>query len=165
MPRKTYTSEFKAQLVALVRAGRTPESLAHEYEPSAPTIRDWVAAATESPVVDKDARIRDLERKLAIAEEEKEILKKRRPGSPQRARRPGRRVRVHEGAPGRAQHLVDGPRPGPVAERLLRLAQATVVAVRATRSSDEPFARRTSRLAASTARRASTRRCGERASA
>jgi transposase len=76
MPRKTYTPEFKAQLVALVRAGRTPESLAHEYEPSAPTIRDWVAAATESPVVDKDARIRDLERKLAIAEEEKEILKK-----------------------------------------------------------------------------------------
>ena len=28
MPRETYTSEFKEQRVALVRAGRSPESLA-----------------------------------------------------------------------------------------------------------------------------------------
>lgn len=53
MPRKACTPEFKAQLVALVRAGRTPESLAHETEPSAPSIRDGVAAAAglaaESP--------------------------------------------------------------------------------------------------------------------
>jgi transposase-like protein len=61
MPRKVYTPEFKAQLVALVRAGRMPESVAHEYEPSAPTIREWAAEATESPVADKDARIRELD--------------------------------------------------------------------------------------------------------
>jgi transposase len=76
MPRKTYTPEFKAQLVALVRSGRSPESLAREYEPSAPTIRDWVTSSIDVPVIDKDARIRELERKLAIAEEEREILKK-----------------------------------------------------------------------------------------
>lgn len=77
MPRKTYTPEFKAQLVALVRAGRSPESLAREYEPSAPTIRAWVTdAVSGGTAIDKDARIRELERKLAIAEEEREILKK-----------------------------------------------------------------------------------------
>jgi transposase-like protein len=39
MPRKTYTTEFKNQIIALVRAGRSPESLARDVEPSAPTIR------------------------------------------------------------------------------------------------------------------------------
>lgn len=45
MPRKTYTPEFRAHLVALVRQGRTPESLSREFEPSGPTIRAWVEAA------------------------------------------------------------------------------------------------------------------------
>lgn len=53
MPRKACTPVFKAQLVAPVRTGRTPESLAHETEPSAPSIRDGLAAAAgfaaESP--------------------------------------------------------------------------------------------------------------------
>lgn len=39
--RRSYPSEFKEQLVELVRAGRTPESLAKEFEPSAQTIRNW----------------------------------------------------------------------------------------------------------------------------
>ena len=34
-PRKPYPSEFREQLVALVRAGRTPEDLAREFEPTA----------------------------------------------------------------------------------------------------------------------------------
>lgn len=80
MPRKTYTPEFRAHLVSLVKAGRTPESLAREFEPSAPTIRAWVEAAAQTEagggVVDKDARIRELERKLKQVEEEREILKK-----------------------------------------------------------------------------------------
>ncbi len=49
------TPQSSSRSSSHVRAGRTPESLAHEYERSAPTIRDWVAKATESPVVDKDA--------------------------------------------------------------------------------------------------------------
>jgi transposase len=32
-------------MVALARAGRTPESLAREYEPSAQAIRGWVRQA------------------------------------------------------------------------------------------------------------------------
>ena len=80
MARKTYTAEFRSHLVSLVKSGRTPESLAREVEPSAPTIRAWVEAAKEAEaggqVLDKDARIRELERKLRVAEEEREILKK-----------------------------------------------------------------------------------------
>ncbi len=43
--RKAYPSEFREQLVELVRAGRTPESLAKEFEPSAQTIRNWAKQA------------------------------------------------------------------------------------------------------------------------
>jgi transposase len=40
-----YAPEFRRQMVELVRAGREPESLAREFEPSAQAIRNWVAAA------------------------------------------------------------------------------------------------------------------------
>ena len=48
MPRRSrrpYPPEFREQLVPLVRAGRTPEELSKEFEPSAQTIRNWVAQA------------------------------------------------------------------------------------------------------------------------
>jgi transposase len=40
--RPPYSSEFRQRLVELVRAGRTPEDLAREFEPSAQAIRNWV---------------------------------------------------------------------------------------------------------------------------
>jgi transposase len=43
--RPPYPPEFREQLVALVRAGRTPEELAREFEPSAQTIRTWADQA------------------------------------------------------------------------------------------------------------------------
>ena len=43
--RKPYPSEFREQLIALVRAGRTPEDLAREFEPTAQSISNWVAQA------------------------------------------------------------------------------------------------------------------------
>ncbi len=43
--RKPYPPEFREQLVALVRAGRTPEELAREFEPTAQSISNWVAQA------------------------------------------------------------------------------------------------------------------------
>ena len=41
--RKPYPPEFREQLVALVRAGRTPEDLTREFEPTAQSISNWVA--------------------------------------------------------------------------------------------------------------------------
>jgi transposase len=40
-----YAPEFRRQMIELVRAGRTPEQLAKEFEPSAQAIRNWVAQA------------------------------------------------------------------------------------------------------------------------
>ncbi len=80
MAKKTYTEEYRRHLVSLVRAGRTAESLAKEFEPSAPTIRAWVEAETRRGVgatpEDDKARIKALERQVAELEEEREILKK-----------------------------------------------------------------------------------------
>ena len=44
-PRRNYTPEFRHQMVELVHAGRSPEELAREFEPTAPSIRNWVAQA------------------------------------------------------------------------------------------------------------------------
>ena len=41
--RPPYPPEFREQLVALHRAGRTVEELAREFEPSEQTIRTWIA--------------------------------------------------------------------------------------------------------------------------
>ena len=43
--RSPYPPEFRPQMVELVRSGRTPESLAREFEPSGQAIRNWVAQA------------------------------------------------------------------------------------------------------------------------
>ena len=43
--RPPYTAEFRRQMVDLVRAGRSPEKLAEEFEPTAQSIRNWVAQA------------------------------------------------------------------------------------------------------------------------
>ncbi len=47
MGRKTsaYAPEFRQRMIELVKAGRTPEELAKEFEPSAQAIRNWVAQA------------------------------------------------------------------------------------------------------------------------
>ena len=42
---RRYSPEFRAEMVGLVRAGRSPESLGREFEPSAQTIRNWVKQA------------------------------------------------------------------------------------------------------------------------
>jgi transposase len=43
--RPPYSPEFRRQMVDLVRAGRLPEDLAREFEPTAQSIAAWVAAA------------------------------------------------------------------------------------------------------------------------
>lgn len=43
--KKTYAPEFRRRMVELVRAGRSPEELAKEFEPSPNTIRKWATQA------------------------------------------------------------------------------------------------------------------------
>jgi len=43
--RRCYAPEFRRQMVELVQAGRSPEELAREFEPTAQSIRNWVAQA------------------------------------------------------------------------------------------------------------------------
>ena len=43
--RPPYSPEFRRQIVDLVRAGRQPEDLAKEFEPTAQSIGIWVAQA------------------------------------------------------------------------------------------------------------------------
>jgi len=43
--RPPYTPEFRRQMVELVHAGRLPEQLAQEFEPTAQSIRNWVGQA------------------------------------------------------------------------------------------------------------------------
>jgi transposase len=43
--RPPYPPEYRKQIVELVRAGRSPEDLAREFEPSGVTIRNWVKQA------------------------------------------------------------------------------------------------------------------------
>jgi transposase len=40
-----YPPEFRQQILELVRAGRSPDELAGEFEPSAQTIRNWIKQA------------------------------------------------------------------------------------------------------------------------
>ena len=42
--RLPYPPQFRRQMVELVHAGRTPEELAAEFEPTAQSIRNWVAS-------------------------------------------------------------------------------------------------------------------------
>ncbi len=43
--RSRYPSEYRQQMVDLVRSGRSPDQLAREFEPSAQSIRSWVLQA------------------------------------------------------------------------------------------------------------------------
>ena len=43
--RRSYSPEFRRQMVDLVRAGRSPEDLSREFEPTAQSMGAWVAAA------------------------------------------------------------------------------------------------------------------------
>jgi transposase len=43
--RRCYAPEFRCQMVELMKAGRSPEELAREFEPTAQSIRNWVAQA------------------------------------------------------------------------------------------------------------------------
>ena len=55
--RPPYSPEFRRQMVDLVQAGRDPADLAREFEPSAESIRAWVALAARR---EGKAQVKDL---------------------------------------------------------------------------------------------------------
>ena len=77
--RKPYPPEFREQMVALVWAGRTPEDLAHEFEPTAQSISNWVAQAdrdTGRLTTTERAELTQLRRENRQLKLEREILSK-----------------------------------------------------------------------------------------
>jgi transposase len=81
--RKIYPPEFKRRMVELVRAGRSPESLAKEFDPSANTIRKWAVQADLDEGLRADGltaaerkELRELRHKVKQMELEREILGK-----------------------------------------------------------------------------------------
>ena len=81
--RRPYPPEFKRQMIELVRAGRNPEDLAREFEPSAQSIRNWVVQADRDEGRRKDGltteerqELSRLRRENRQLREEREILSK-----------------------------------------------------------------------------------------
>ena len=85
MPRSRppYPPEFRQQMVELVRAGRSPEELSREFEPSAQTIRNWVAQTERDEgrrrdglTTDEREELRKLKSEIRQLRMEREILRK-----------------------------------------------------------------------------------------
>ena len=85
MPRNrpAYPPEFRQKLIELVHAGRGPEELAKEFEPTAQTIRNWVAQAEanggkrpELLTSSEREELSKLRRELRKVKLEREILAK-----------------------------------------------------------------------------------------
>ncbi|MCY0853680.1 transposase [Cupriavidus sp. D39] len=81
--RMPYAAAFRQQMIDLVHAGRTPEDLAKEFEPTAQTIYNWVAQADRDTGKRHDGlttaereELTRLRRKVKQLEVEKEILAK-----------------------------------------------------------------------------------------
>ena len=81
--RAPYPPEFREQILELVRAGRTPEELSREFEPTAQTIHNWVKQAdlnegrrTDGLTTEERDELRRLRRENKQLKIEREILKK-----------------------------------------------------------------------------------------
>ena len=81
--RPLYPAEFREQMIELVGAGRTPEELSREFEPSAQAIRNWVTQADRDQGRRADGltnaereELRQLKRENRRLRQEREILAK-----------------------------------------------------------------------------------------
>ena len=80
---QAYPPEFRQQMVELVKSGRTPDELAREYEPSAGSIRNWVAQherdggqRSDGLSTDERLELRRLQRENKQLRTERDILKR-----------------------------------------------------------------------------------------
>ena len=70
-----YPEEFRQQILELVRAGRTPEELAQEFEPTAQTIRNWLKQAKRDTGQRQAGLTRDEKAELARLRKENKQLR------------------------------------------------------------------------------------------
>jgi len=75
--------EYRQRIIELVRAGRSPESIAREFEPTSQCIRNWIRQAdrddgrrVDGLTTDERTELQRLKRENATLREEREILKK-----------------------------------------------------------------------------------------
>ena len=131
---RRYAPEFKARMVELVRAGRSPDRLAKEFEPSATAIRRWVEQADRDEGLSRDGlttaerkEVRELKRELRRVKLERDVLAKPRLGSQGRADQSPEGVPVRERPLGHLSGAHDVPSAGSLPERVLCVAQARAV--------------------------------------
>ena len=81
--RPAYPAEFRRQMVELVRAGRSPDELAKEFEPSGHSIRQWARLAEQADggrddglSSDERLELKRLRREVRQLRQEREILAK-----------------------------------------------------------------------------------------
>ena len=81
--RRPYPLEYRQRMIDLVRAGRSPEAIAREFEPTAQCIRNWIRQADRDAgrcddglTTDDRTELQRLKRENATLREEREILKK-----------------------------------------------------------------------------------------
>jgi transposase len=78
-----YPDEFRHQILELARAGRSPDELAKEFEPTAQTIRNWIKQSEldhgqrqDSLTSDEKMELTRLRKEIKQLRLEREILKK-----------------------------------------------------------------------------------------
>ena len=85
MPRThpRYPDEYRQQILELARAGRSPDELAKEFEPTAQTIRNWIKQSElehgqrqDGLTSDEKAELTRLRKENKQLRLEREILKK-----------------------------------------------------------------------------------------
>lgn len=81
--RTPYPAEFRDQLIALARSGRSVESLAREFEPCVATIHGWIKQAERDEGIRDDGltsaerdELRRLRRENKQLRQERDILSK-----------------------------------------------------------------------------------------
>jgi transposase len=81
--RAPYPAEYRKQMLALVQAGRTPQELAQEFEPTEQTIRTWIKQAAidggerrDGPTTEEKQELARLRKEVRQLRLERDILAK-----------------------------------------------------------------------------------------
>jgi len=75
---RPYPAEFRRRVVELVRGGRSPESLAQQFEPTAQAIRNWVRQAERDEGQRTDGLTSEEKQELTRLRRENKALREER---------------------------------------------------------------------------------------